>query len=137
MNIMDPSTRTSSALPALPSPDGSGTLPKVHHDIDELIDQIRQQVASTTSGSELAGLRDDAQYYRDAARLRSLLEYQVEFSILVCDCERALAAAYPAPTPQEAGARKGQPDQKVSLPEGISPSTMRRIRRCIRKRHRH
>ena len=128
MNTNDTSTGTDN-LP-VPAPQSEPALPGKAEAIFDLIKEMRAEISSASGGDALAALHAGADFYRRAAKLRDLWEFQVEFSLLVADCERALVNAYPSPTPQEAAARKGQPGEQPDLPNGITPGTLRKMRQA-------
>ena len=91
------------------------------------VDRARAALAEARTDFERLRIRDHAKALQEAAAILKRRDIQTEASILVCDCERAIAKANPSPTPQEAGARKGVlREDTLSVP----PSTLRNIRQA-------
>ena len=128
MNTNDTSTCApdTASLPAVVA--AHRAMPATPSAIFELIEQMDHDIRFATSGEDLVKVHGEADYYRSVAKLRKLWRFQVAFSLRVADAERAIVRAFPALTPHEAAARRGRDDVHRPLPEGISSSTLSKMR---------
>ena len=92
------------------------------------VDSIRQALAECRTDFERLVLRDHAKAVQEAARILKRRDIQTQASILVCDCERAIAKANPAKP--EGGPGRGI--KTVPREDGFSipTSTIRNIRQA-------
>ena len=92
------------------------------------LETLRRDLIQSSSDSERMNIRTDVQALEAAvAKYEDLRELQVELSILVCDVERAIVAANPAPSPQESGRWKGMVGGHT-LPPGLTADALRQMR---------
>ena len=91
------------------------------------LDRGRAALQAATDDYQRLDLRDSARKAQVAAEILNRRDIAVQYSILILDAERAIAAANPAMTREQTGAMRGQP------PAGdlqISAATLGRIRQA-------
>ena len=96
-----------------------------HNLVPARIDGARRALAAARDDFERLRIRDDARALMAAAAILKRNDIQIGAARLVMEAERAIAAANPAPTPHESGARRGK-----GVPRGntLSASLIRKVR---------
>ena len=111
-----------------PTPAPATISPQAQAIIDK-VDRASQMLARATHDYERLYVRDQAQAALVAARVLKLDDIVKQASVMVQRAERAIAKANPAPSPAEAGARKGL-DPKSNPVPAVAATTVQKMRQA-------
>ena len=95
------------------------------------LDKGRKALADATDDFRRWSIRKGAKAVEAAALVLGRMDIQVMATELIQRAEREIAKNNPPPTPQEAGAKKGVPQEDTL--SAINPSTLRNIRQAHAK----